>query len=181
VLTRAGFFRRGINFDLLEVGSVQAIGRGGSIVGIQLGIGLEFDLGTRAAIRVPLQLAVAVGANASTFDDTEANSFFDLVLAPRYVYRFRYEQTQSVVPYVGGGLDMGLFQFGRKLLGLEPSPTGTAQAFVRLGVAPDVFGGILYCPTRLFSLRFAAGYTYFYVANTSLHVLSETVAARFSF
>lgn len=179
--TRSGFFRRGINFDLLEVGSVQAIGPGGTVVGILLGIGPEFDLGTRAAIRVPLQLAVAADTGGSTLDETEANSFFDLVVAPRYVYRFRYEQTQKVVPYVGGGFDMGLFQFGRKLLGLEPSPPGTAQAFVRLGIAPDVFGGILYCPTRIFSLRFAVGYTYFYVAHTSLHVLSETVAARFSF
>jgi hypothetical protein len=180
-LTRSGYFRRGINFDLLELGSVQAIGPGGSVAGILLGIGPEFDLGPRAAIRIPLQIAVAFDAGGSTVDETEAKSFVDIVLAPRYVYRFRNQQNQSLVPYLGGGLDMGIFQFGRRLLGLEPSPEGTAQAFVRVGVAPDLFGGILYSPTRIFSLRFALGYTYFYVAHTSLHVLSETVAARFTF
>jgi hypothetical protein len=180
-LTRTGFFKRGINFDLLELGSIQAIGRGGSTAGILLGLGPEFDLGPRAAIRIPLQLAVAVDTSAPTTDQTEASSFFALVLAPGFVYRFRHAQNQTWVPYLGGGLDLGLFQFGRQLLGLEPSPAGTAQAFVRAGVAPELFGGILYSPTRIFSLRFAAGYTYFFVAHTSLHVLSETLSARFSF
>jgi hypothetical protein len=180
-LTRTGLLRRGINIDLLELGAIQALGPGGSTAGILLGIGPEFDLGSRAAIRAPLQLAVAVDTSGAGADRAEASSFFDLVLAPAFVYRFRYQQDQRWVPYLGGGLDLGLFQFGRQLLGLQPSPPGTAQAFVRVGMAPDVFGGLLYSPSRLFSLRLAAGYTYFYVAHTSLHVLSETLAARFSF
>lgn len=150
------------------------------MAGILLGIGPEFDLGPRAAIRIPVQIAVAFDAGRST-EETEAKSFVELGLGPRFVYRFRSRQNQSLVPYLGGGLDMGIFQFGRQLLGLEPSPAGTAQAFVRAGIAPAVFGGVLYSPTRIFSLRFAVDYTYFYVAHTSLHVLSETVAARFTF
>jgi len=180
-LTRSGFFKRGINIDLLELGSIQAIGRGGTASGLLLGIGPEFDLGPRAAIRVALQFGFAAKTSASTWDQTQASSFFDLVLAPGFFYRFRYQQDQRWVPYLGGAVDLGLFQFGRELLGLEPSPAGTSQAFVRLGLAPQLLGGVVYCPTRIFSLRLAAGDTYFLVASKSLHVLSESVSARFSF
>ena len=182
-LGRAGLFGGGINIDLLEIGALQAFGPGGSASGILLGLGPEIDLGPRAALRVPLELGFAgdFETTSSTTGATRSTSFWQVVIAPSWIYRFRHDREQGIVPYVGGALEMGGFQFGRQLLGLAPSPVGTAQAFLRVGVAPQALAGVLLAPVSWFSLRLAAGYTYLYVANTSLHALSETVAIRFSF
>jgi hypothetical protein len=173
-LGKAGLFGAGINLDLIEVGALQAFGSGGSASGVVLALGPEIDLGPHAALRVPLRLGFAGDPNSST-------SFLELVIAPSYVYRFRQDRGQHWVPFAGGALGLGAFQFGRQLLGLVPSPPGVSQTFVKLGVAPEALGGILYCPASFFAFRFAASYTYFLVARTSAHVLTETLDVRFMF
>jgi hypothetical protein len=173
-LRRAGLFKKGINIDLIELGALQAFGSGGSAGGIVLALGPEIDLGPRAALRIPLRLGFAGDLESPT-------SFLELVLAPAYVYRFRHEQRQRWVPFVGGALNLGFFQFGRQLLGLPPSPPGISQTFLKAGAAPEALGGILYSPASFFALRFAASYTYMLVAGTSAHALTETMDVRFMF
>jgi hypothetical protein len=180
-LPRAGVFGLGFNLDLIELGAIQAFGRGGSSSGALLGIGPEIDLGPHAALRVPLQLGLA--GDVETVDTAGARSraFWEIVVAPGWIYRFRRDSDQRWIPYVGGALAMGGFQFGRQLLGLEPSRPGISQAFIRIGVAPEALAGVLYAPRRWFAWRLAASYTYLFVAHTSAHALGETIAARFSF
>ena len=181
-LGQAGLFERGINLDLIELGALQAFGPGGSASGIVLALGPELDLGPRAALRIPLRLGFA-GAieTTSAAGSTVSTSFAELVIAPGVVYRFRHEREQRWVPFVGGALALGAFQFGRQLLGLAPSPPNVSQSFVKVGVAPEALGGVLYCPARFFALRFAASYTYMLVARTSAHALTETVDLRLMF
>jgi hypothetical protein len=173
-LPKAGILGWGINLDLIELGALQAFGSGGSAAGIVLALGPEIDLGPRAALRIPLRLGFAGGVEDPT-------SFAELVIAPGYIYRFRHDRAQHWVPFAGGALALGAFQFGRQLLGLAPSPSGVSQTFVKVGVAPEALGGILYCPARFFALRFTASYSYMWVAETSAHTLTETVDVRFMF
>jgi hypothetical protein len=173
-LGKAGLFGRGINLDLIELGALQAFGPGGTSSGVVLAIGPELDLGPHAALRIPLRLGVAGGVESST-------SFAELVIAPGLTYRFRHDRHQHWVPFAGGGLALGAFQFGRQLLQLAPSPSGVSQSFVKVGVAPEALGGVLYSPASFFALRFAASYTYMLVARTSAHALTETLDVRFMF
>jgi hypothetical protein len=177
-LPRAGLLAAGINIDLLEIGAAQAYGSGGSSSGAMLGLGAELDLGPRAALRLPLR--VTATGDTPGADGQSAPGLIALVFAPAFIYRLRNQADQRWVPYFGGALDLGFFQFGRPLLGLDPSPKGTDQAFVRLGVAPEILAGVLWSPARWFSIRLAAGYSYFYVAHVSAHSLYETVGIRLS-
>lgn len=173
-LGKAGLWERGINLDLIELGALQAFGPGGSASGAVLALGPEIDLGPHATLRIPLRFGVAGDVEGS-------KSFAELVIAPAYVYRFRRERQQRWVPFAGGALVLGAFEFGRQLLSLAPSPPGVAQSFVKVGAAPEVLGGVLYCPARFFAVRFAASYMYLFVAGTSAHALTETVDVRFMF
>jgi hypothetical protein len=135
---------------------------------------MEFDLGPQVALRVPLRIGFAGGVDTSS-------SFAEVVIAPGVIYRFRHDRGQRWVPFAGGGLALGAFQFGRQLLGLPPSPPGVSQSFVKVGLAPEATGGVLYCPASFFALRLTAGYTYMFVARASAHALTETVDLRFMF
>ena len=179
-LPRAGLFGVGINLDLLELGPIQVFARGGKPAGFFVSLGLEIDLGPYAAFRLPLKAAIVPGSTTIA-GENDAGSFLEVALAPALVYRFRDTPGQRWVPFVLGGVDLGAFQFGRALLGLDPSPMGTAQAFTRAGIAPNAGGGVLFTPVPVFSVRFAATYTYLFVAHTSVSVLEETVALRLSF
>ena len=177
---RAGLFHRGINIDLLELGSVQAFGAGGSATGIALGHGAELDLGSRFALRLPLRIAAAPGSTTIQ-GDSGAGAFVAAVLAPGIVYRFRETERQRFIPFVTAAIDLGAYSFGRHLLGLEPAPEDHGQDFARSGPAPSAGVGLLYSPVSVFALRLAVDYTYLFVAHSSLHLLSETVGIRFSF
>jgi hypothetical protein len=181
-LARSGRFGRGLNIDLLELGPLQVIGPGGVSSGVVGGIGLEIDLGARLALRLPLKVGGASASGTTDADGTvQSRSFVEVAFAPSVLYRFRDRPGQRWIPFVVAGLDAGIFQFGRQLVGLSPSPKGTAQEFVRAGAAPKGAVGLLYNPTRLFGLRLTAEYTYFFIANASVHTIAETIAARFSF
>jgi hypothetical protein len=176
----AGLFRRGINIELLGIGAAQAVGPKATSGGIMLAHGAEIDLGPRLALRLTVHVAVAPGSSTLN-GDSEADLFGAAFFAPGVVYRFRDSDRQKWIPYVTAAVDLGSYQFGRHLLGLEAAPAGHAQSFSRSGAAPAAGVGILFSPARLFSLRFGVDYAYFYVAHTSLHLLSETLAVRFSF
>jgi len=177
---KAGFFNRGLNIDLLALGASQAIGARDTAVGIMLGHGMEVDLGPRLAVRLTLQIAAAAGASRAN-EDSDAGTFVGAYFAPALVYRFRHADRQHWIPFVSAGVDLGSYSFGRALLGLPAAPAGHGQDFIRSGLAPALGAGFLFSPTRIIGLRFAIDYAYFYVAHTSLHLLSETVALRLSF
>jgi hypothetical protein len=179
---RTGLFGVGLGLDILQAGPMQVIASGGTSMGAVVGIGVEVDLGAHTALRVPLEIGYA-GSRSTGSDGVERSSvFLEAGLAPSVVYRFRDERGQRWVPYVGAGVRLGGFMFGRRLLGLAPNPPpATEQEFVRLGAAPELTVGLLFTPVRWFSLRLAAEDTYVFVAHTSVHALSETIAPRFSF
>jgi hypothetical protein len=181
-LPRTGIFRVGLGIDLLQIGMLQVIASGGPSQGVVIGTGVEIDLGTRTALRVPIEIAYAGSSNSDATYGEQSTVFLFVGLSPGIVYRFRTERHQRWTPYVGGGARLGGFLFGRALLGLEPNPPpATTQEFSRLGVAPELAAGVLFAPARWFSLRLAIDYTYIFVAHTSVQALSETIAPRFSF
>jgi len=176
---KAGFFHRGLNIDLLALGASQAIGARDTAVGIMLGHGMEIDLGPRLAVRLTLQIAAAGGASRAN-EDTDSGTFVGAYFAPALVYRFRHAERQHWIPFASAGVDAGTYSFGRGLLGLPPATAGHGQDFIRSGPAPALGAGLLFSPTRIIGLRLAIDYAYFYVAHTSLHLLSETIALRIS-
>ena len=181
-LPRTGLFRAGVGVDLLQIGPLQVISSGGTSQGVVVGTGVEIDLGPRAALRVPLEIAYAGSSSNDAAGVEQSTVFLFAGLAPGIVYRFRQERLQRWTPYVGGAVRLGGFMFGRSLLGVAPNPPPvTMQEFQRLGVAPEVTAGLLFSPARWFSLRIAVDYTYIFVAHTSVHAFSETIAPRFSF
>jgi hypothetical protein len=181
-LPRTGIFRAGLGIDLLQLGPLQVISSGGTSQGVVVATGVEVDIGTRTALRVPLEIAYAGSSNNDAAGVEQSTVFLFVGLSPGIVYRFRRERQQRWTPYVGGAARLGGFMFGRSLLGVAPNPPpATMQEFQRLGVAPEVTAGLLFSPARWFSLRIAVDYTYILVAHTSVHALSETIAPRFSF
>jgi hypothetical protein len=181
-LPRTGIFRAGLGIDLLQLGPLQVISSGGTSQGIVVATGVEIDIGTRTALRVPLEIAYAGSSNNDAAGVEQSTVFLFAGLSPGIVYRFRRERQQRWMAYVGGAARLGGFMFGRSLLGVAPNPPPvTMQEFQRLGVAPEVTAGLLFSPARWFSLRIAVDYTYIFVAHTSVHALSETIAPRFSF
>lgn len=181
-LPRTGVFGAGIGVDLLELGAVQVISSGGTSQGVAVGTGVEIDLGQRAALRVPIEIAYAGSSHDDAAGVEQSTVFLFAGLSPAIVYRFRHERHQRWTAYVGGGARLGGFMFGRNLLSLPPNPAPvTMQEFSRMGVAPELAAGVLFSPSRWFSLRIAVDYTYIFVAHTSVHALSETIAPRFSF
>jgi hypothetical protein len=182
-LRRTGLFHVGLALALPEVGPLQVVGHGTSAAGALFAIGAEVDLSARTALRVPLEVAYA-GSSTTSAGGVEQSSNFYLAVgfAPSVLYRFRDRADQRWVPYVGGGVRFGFFQFGRGLLGLAPNPPpATEQEFIKAGAAPELTGGIVFSPARWFSLRIALDYTYIFVAHTSLHALSETIAPQITF
>jgi hypothetical protein len=181
-LPRTGVFQIGLGIDLLEVGALQVISSGNTAQGVAVATGAEIDLGTRTAVRVPIEIAYAGSSHDDAAGVEQSTVYLFAGLAPGIVYRFRDEPRQRWTPYFAGSVKLGGFMFGRKLLGLAPNPPPvTMQEFSIAGVAPELGAGVLFTPARWFSLRIAVDYTYIYVAHTSVHALSETIAPRFSF
>ena len=172
----------GLGIDLLQIGPLQVISSGGTSQGVVVATGVEIDIGTRLALRVPLEIAYAGSSSTDAAGVEQSTVFLFAGFSPGIVYRFRREPHQRWTAYVGGGARLGGFMFGRSLLGLAPNPPPvTTQEFTRAGAAPELAAGLLFSPARWFSLRIAVDYTYIFVAHTSVHALSETIAPRFSF
>jgi hypothetical protein len=182
-LPEMGLFGRGIGINLLQLGPLEALSSGDTAYGVALGIGMEFDLGPRVALRVPLEINYAGSTHTNFSTGVEQSTVFAYVgLSPGILYRFRSEPDQRWTAYLGGSVKLGGFMFGRRLLGLAPNPPpATTQEFPLAGAAPSLAAGFLFTPFRWLSWRLALDYTYIFVAHTSVHVLAETVGPQLSF
>jgi len=184
-LPRSGYFGAGINLEPLSLGPVQAFSGGGASVGLSLQSALQIDLGTRWALRLPLDLC-AGGSSPS--------SFAQLGFTPGVLHRWRDDAEQQWVPYLGGGFKLGLVGAGRGLLGL---PSTTAQALdldfddfdgdgadpdleTGFALSPELWAGVEWHPTRWFSLNLGGAYTYTRLQGAGVHMLHQRVGMRFS-
>jgi hypothetical protein len=158
------------------------ISAGDSSYGVALGLGVEVDLGTHLALRIPLEINYAGSTNEDASFVEHSTVFAYVGLSPGIVYRFRSERDQRWTAYLGGSLKLGGFMFGRQLLGVAPNPPpATMQEFTRAGAAPELTAGFLYTPFRWLAWRLNVDYTYIYVAHTSVHALAETIGPQLSF
>lgn len=184
-LPRSGYFGAGFSLEPLALGPAQAFSGGGAAVGVSFQAAIQVDLGTRWALRLPLELGVGGTGDAT---------FAELGFTPGVLYRWRDDADQRWVPYLGGGLKLGAAGAGRDLLGL---PLVTVQALdididhhhggesdpnleSRVGAFPELWAGVEWHPNRWFSLNLGGAYTYVRVAGTNVHLLHERVGLRFS-
>jgi hypothetical protein len=143
---------------------------------------VELDLGTRTALRIPLEINYAGSSNTDASGVEQSTVFAYVGLTPGLTYRFRAERDQRWTGYVGGALKLGGFMFGRQLLGVAPNPPpATMQAFTRAGAAPELTAGFLYTPFRWLTWRLGLDYTYIFVAHSSVHAFAETIGPQLSF
>lgn len=190
-LPEAGHFGGGFNLEPLSLGSAQAFSAGGSAAGLNLQGALQFDLGPRWALRMPVDLSAG---------GSSAMSYGELGITPGLLYRWRDSEDQTWVPYVGGGLRLGLVGAGRGLVGLPPV-TAQRRPVAALGfdsddwdsdsdsdldlemigrVAPEVWVGIEWHASRWFALNLGGAYMYTRILGTGVHVLHERVGIRIS-
>ncbi|MBN8232616.1 hypothetical protein JYK02_34370 [Corallococcus macrosporus] len=183
---RSGYFGAGINLEPLALGPMQAFSGGRVAVGVTLQAALQVDLGSRWALRVPLEVGTG-GSGDSTFSE--------VAVTPGLLYRWRSDAGQRWVPYLGGGLKLGAAGAGREFLGLPLVTTvqsldldfddGDGESDPnfesRLGVFPEIWAGVEWHPNRWFALNLGAAYTYVRLLGTNVHLLHERVGVRFSF
>jgi hypothetical protein len=172
----------------LQVGWAQAFAPGGSPAGVHLALGVQIDMGPRAAFRLPLSF---VGA------DSGANQFAEIAFVPSYIYRFRSEIDQTIVPYLGLGVKLGFVDAGRTLLARpltgarspDSCSTRTTTSTVRdcgFAVSPEPTAGLEWHANRLFALDVAASYSFAHLTSSTglvswVHILSIYVGPRLSF
>jgi hypothetical protein len=128
------------------------------------------------------------------------DSFGHLALSPALLYRFLDDTDQRWVPYVGLGLRLGVMVAGRHLLGRPVTGVPTADTCSRRNrsatstpvedcaftISPEPMVGIEWHTSRLFSLDFAATYSFSHVTSSEglvswVHLLQLYVGPRFSF
>ena len=188
-LGRSGRF--GVGFSLeLQIGVAQVFAPGGSPTGVWLGLAAQVDMGPHAAFRLPLQV-VAAGSGE--------NGFAEVAFTPTYVYRFRHENEQTIVPYVGVGVKLAFVEGGRTLLGRPLTGMASPDACSRrhslggstttdcsFALSPEPVAGIEWHATRLFALDIAASYSFARLTSSGsgvawINLLSIFVAPRLSF
>ncbi len=167
--SKQGVFGFGLSAEL-ALGAYQAAGPGGVPGGAMLGGLLQYDVDGRWSVRLPVQLGIAAGGGTS---------FLEFSLTPGGLYHLRDTVAHSLIPYVGAGLKLGVFSFGRPLLGLPPTPDGDTT-FDKAGVAPELWGGVEWRVLSFFSLDLGLTYSYFRVARADLHVWRESLGLRVS-
>jgi hypothetical protein len=188
-LGRSGRF--GVGFSLeLQTGVAQVFAPGGSPTGVWLALAAQVDMGPHAAFRLPLQIAAASSGE---------HGFAEAAFTPTYVYRFRHENDQTIVPYVGLGLKLAFLEGGRTLLGRpltgmaspdscsrRHSTGGSVTTDCGFAVSPEPVAGIEWHANRLFALDIAASYSFAHLTSSSdgsawINLLSIFVAPRLSF
>jgi len=154
---------------------------------VHLGLGLQIDMGPRAAFRLPITF---VGA------DSGDNQFVEIAFVPSYIYRFRHEADQTLVPYLGLGVKLGFVDAGRSLLGRpltgmrSPDSCSTRRTTstdrdCAFTVSPEPTAGLEWHANRLFALDLAASYSFAHLTSSEglvswVHVLSIYVGPRLS-
>jgi hypothetical protein len=181
---KAGLFHQGIAIELLDIGGIQAITSHGSASGVDGGIVLQWDLGPRWAIRVPIELGVGGFARGEGYGE--------LLAIPGVVYRFRSYDDQRWVPYLGGGVRFGAVGIGNALVG-QPlvvacchdwgDSDGHHDPNIQSSTAwgTELWAGVEWNRTSWFSLQLAGALGYERILATAVVVLRETLGLRFSF
>jgi hypothetical protein len=167
-LGKSGRFGLGLALEA-DLGWAEAITSKAAVAGGVVALALQFDIGPRAAFRLPLSFA---------FGGSGYTLFGQLALSPALLYRFRSQLDQDWVPYVGLGLRLGSGLAGRRLLGrpeLGPGVTGPDSCpdsvkhprdptqpvpDCALFVSPEPMVGVEWHSSRLFSLDIAASYSF---------------------
>ena len=144
-----------------------------SLAGGTAALALQFDLGPRAAFRLPLSFVFAGSGN---------DQFGQLALAPAFIYRFRTQPDQELVPYLGLGLRLGAAVGGRHLLGRpvtgvtgpdscpdskeHPRAAGAPIPDCSFIVSPEPVVGFEWHTNRIFSLDLAASYSFMHFSSS---------------
>jgi hypothetical protein len=186
-LGRSGRFGWGVGLEL-QIGAAQIVAPGTSPVGFHLALGVQADMGPRAAFRLPL---VIVGASGG------ATEFAEGSFVPTYIYRFRNDADQMIVPYVGLGLKLAFIVGGRQLLGRPNDMVITSDSCrgrfstdavkdCGFAVSPEPTAGFEWHANRLFALDIAAAYSFAHLTSSAglvswIHVISIYVGPRLSF
>jgi hypothetical protein len=164
-LGKSGRFGLGLSLEA-DLGWAQVFATSSSLAGAMAALALQFDLGPRAAFRLPLSFAFAGSGN---------DEFGQLALAPTFIYRFRSHLDQELVPYLGLGLRVGSMLAGRHFLGRPvtggagPDSCPDSKEHPRSAtapipdcsffVSPEPVVGLEWHTSRILSLDIAASYS----------------------
>ena len=173
-LGRSGRFGLGLALEA-ELGWAQAISSETSVPGAVVALALQFDLGPRAAFRLPLSFA---------FAGSGSDLFGQLALSPTLIYRFREHPDQEWVPYLGLGLRLGSGLGGRHLLGRpvmaagvkgpdscpdsieHPRDSSQPVPDCSMFISPEPVVGVEWHSSRLFSIDIAASYSFAHFSSS---------------
>ncbi len=190
-LPKAGLFGRGINLEIPALGPAFLITPIGTKTGMSAAAALQFDLGTRLALRLPLDVGTSFGD--STY------GFATVGFTPGLLYRFRSDADQPIVPYFGAGLRLMAVGVGRGQLGVPFVTAVTASALSTKDfhddgdgesnpnfessarVSPELWLGAEWHPSRWLSVNFAGSYYYFRLLGVPVHTATARAGLRFSF
>ncbi|HXU07161.1 MAG TPA: hypothetical protein VN903_39680 [Polyangia bacterium] len=185
-LGRSGRFGLGLGLEL-QLGWAQVFAPGGSPDGVHLALGVQADLGPRAAFRLPLSVQAAGSGNSA---------LSEVSLVPAFIYRFRNRANQTVVPYVGLGMKLIFVEAGRPLLGRPDTGVKSPDSCGRyhnstirdcgFAISPEPTAGIEWHSNRWFALDAAAAYSFAHLTSSTglvswIHVLSIYVGPRLTF
>jgi hypothetical protein len=183
-LGKSGLFGLGVSLEL-QLGLFDLQAPGAAPVGAVVGVATQVDVGPRSALRFGLLLSAA-----GSGDDGAGQA----LLSAAYLYRFRHDAAQTVVPYVGAGVALEGVAAGRHLLGRPVTGMRTADSCTRRGttadcaftVSPMPLVGIEWHQGPLFSIDFGATYAFAYLTSsegqtTWLHSFALFAAPRWSF
>ena len=172
VLDKSGRFGLGVSLEA-NLGWSQVFASAASPAGAVVALALQFDMGPRAAFRLPVSFAFAGNGN---------DEFGQLALAPAVIYRFRSNNDQELVPYLGLGLRLGSALGGRHLLGRpvtgvagpdscpaskeHPRGSGSPIPDCAIFVSPESTLGLEWHTSRLFSIDLAASYSFVHFGSS---------------
>ena len=172
VLGKSGRFGLGLSLEA-NLGWNQVFASAASPAGAVVALALQFDLGPRAAFRLPMSFAFAGAGN---------DEFGQLALAPAIIYRWRSSADQELVPYLGLGLRLGAALGGRHLLGRpvtgvagadscsdsreHPRSTGAPIPDCAFFVSPEPTLGLEWHASRLFAIDIALAYSFAHFSSS---------------
>jgi len=171
-LGKSGRFGLGLSLEA-DLGWAQIFADSSSLAGATAALALQFDLGPRAAFRLPLSFVFAGSGN---------DEFGQLALAPTFIYRFRSQTDQEIIPYLGLGLRVGAGVAGRHFLGRpvtgvagpdscpdskeHPRRAGAPIPDCSFFVSPEPVVGLEWHASRIFSLDLAASYSFAHFSSS---------------
>ena len=182
----AGGFGKGVGIDLLGLGPAESWTRFGSAAGISLTTAVQFDLGSRWAMRFPVSLDLTVqGQNVA---------YGALAFTPGILYRWRWAPEQRWVPYVGGGVRLASNGVRRDFVG-RPLLVASLLSFdehhdwgggsdpnidAQFGLGPELWAGYELHLNRWIALNFGLAYAWIWIDGESVNLLRETGGIRFT-